>query len=196
MGKKLIIKGADFSVNGIHESIVRYATDETGTTETGTYWSVTAKRVGYFNADAQIAIKGHPINYIKIGVKPFGDTTLLSDCCLWKYDTNTGTATIVTRFEITSEDLSVGYKVIQFPQMTLSNTEELYVGIPEPSVDNISCKYPLLVKYNHELTDAEKMSVLVNNAGDYSTSVPITTEGSGDSLTITYCRVKIEVGLL
>lgn len=197
MGKKLIIKGADFSVNGIHESVVYYATDETGTTEASVFWSANAKRVGYFNADAQTEIQGKPINYVKVGVKSFGSgSSTFSNCCLWKYHTNTGEAEIVTNFSITNADLNAGYKVIQFPQMTLSNTEELYVGITEPPVENISCKCPLIVKYNHELTDAEKMSVLKFTNGTYSSEIPQTTEGTAGDIVVTYCRIKIEVGLL
>lgn len=197
MGKKLIIKGADFSVNGIHESVVYYATDETGTTEASAFWSANAKRVGYFNADAQTEIQGKPINYVKVGVKSFGSgSSTFSNCCLWKYHTNTGEAEIVTNFSITNADLNAGYKVIQFPQMTLSNTEELYVGFTEPVSEDLSCKYPLLFKYDHTLDADKKMSVLKFTNGTYSSEIPQTTEGTAGDIVVTYCRIKIEVGLL
>ena len=130
MGKRLIIKGADFSDNAIP---IEYETDWYLNNTTVDRESISfnpayvAGATAFWGAYATTAAVGKTINIVRLELKSISQQTLpltMSLCKVKVGDTTATDFTVIKNFTITSDDVAAGYKEIEIDDTTLASVNE------------------------------------------------------------------------
>lgn len=121
MGKKLIIKGADFSESAVQPEISWYTNFEpyigSITMNVFVHW-------GYSISTSANNLAGKPINIIKIWCKSDAPTGTFAVRKIIN-----GVVSMVCEFNFTNDDSSAGYKIIPLGQtILLGNNDNIIVG--------------------------------------------------------------------
>lgn len=134
MGKKLIIKGADFSKNAIYNDgsvskTILYSSIDEEYSEYENY------KVPFFtNRDILVAINNKEINYVKIKLSSLANTYLGKFVSVKKCN-NTPILSIIASKELTQEDVNNGYIEIRFPKMIIESGYYLGIGDRDENSD-------------------------------------------------------------
>ena len=126
MGKSLIIKGADFSVNGIPTITEELIYDGiTGKTSTA---GMSGSTIALSQPASETLVKGRTITKVQVS----RNGTVSQGVGIYKYDTSTGTKTLLATIPF-STWASKSTHEIQIGQVSFGSNDLLMVGNDNPS---------------------------------------------------------------